>query len=57
VARQQADGQITKVRVQGNRAFVVFRAPGAKLYVTGLVEEGGGWKATTVIPSVLVPEL
>lgn len=57
IAREQADGEVTRVRVEGDRAFVVFRAPGAKLYMLGLVEEGGKWKATTVAASVLVPDL
>lgn len=57
IAREQADGEVTRVRVEGDRAFVVFRAPGAKLYMLGLVEEGGEWKATTVAASVLVPDL
>jgi hypothetical protein len=57
MARGQVNGRVTKVRVRGGRAFVLFHAPGAKLYMTGLVDEGGEWKTTTVIPSVLVPEL
>jgi hypothetical protein len=57
VAREQANGKITKVRVEGDRAFVVFHAPGAKLYQLTMVEEDGEWKATTVAASVLVPEL
>ncbi len=57
VARQQAGGQITKVRVKGDRAFVVFRAPGAKLYMFALSREHGAWKVTTVASSVLVPSL
>jgi hypothetical protein len=57
VARQQIDGTITKVRVEGNRAFVVFHAPGAKLYMQAFVREGGEWKSTTAFASVLVPEL
>jgi hypothetical protein len=57
VARQQANGRVTKVRVKGGRAFVVFRAPGAKLYQLTMVNEGEGWKAATVVASVLVPRL
>jgi hypothetical protein len=56
-ARQQANGEIKKVRVKGDTAFVVFHAPGAKLFMLTLVREGGRWKATTVAASVLVPEL
>jgi hypothetical protein len=57
VARQQADGQVTKVRDEGDRAFVVFKAPGAKLYQQTMVREGEEWKASTVAAAVLVPEL
>lgn len=57
VAREQARGEVTRVRVEGDQAFVVFRAPGAKLYVLGLVDEDGEWKATTIAASVLVPDL
>ena len=57
VARQQANGEVTKVRVEGDRAFVVFKAPGAKLYQLTMVKEDGAWKAATVAAAVLVPEL
>jgi hypothetical protein len=55
VARQQDEGRITKVRLKGDRAFIVFHSPGAKLYMLTLAREGGGWKTTTVGASVLVP--
>jgi hypothetical protein len=55
ISHEQAEGRITKVRVQGKRAFVVFHAPGAKLYMLTMVREGGGWKAATVAASILVP--
>jgi hypothetical protein len=57
VARRQANGEITKVRVEDDRAFVIFRAPGAKLYQLTMVEEDGEWKASTVAASILVPDL
>lgn len=57
VARQQAQGKVTRIRVEGDQAFVVFKAPGAKRYMMGFVREGGEWKATTVAASVLVPQL
>lgn len=57
IARQQASGTITKVRVKGDRAFVVFQAPGAKLYQQTLLRQNGRWKATMVAASVLVPDL
>jgi hypothetical protein len=56
-ARQQANGAVRKVRVQGGKAFVVYHAPGAKLYQMYLLREGGGWKATTLTGSTLVPSL
>lgn len=55
-ARAQADGKIAKVRVEGDQAFVIFSAPGAKLYVFTMVREGDEWKATTLSPSILVPD-
>jgi hypothetical protein len=57
IAREQANGKITKVRVEGDRAFVVFKAPGAKLFQQTMVREDGAWKASTVAASVLVPSL
>jgi hypothetical protein len=55
LARAQAAGEVRKVRVDDDRAFVVFHAPGAELYQLTMVREEGDWKAATVIPSVLVP--
>jgi hypothetical protein len=43
------------VGVRGDRAFVVFHAPGAKLFQLTMVREGGRWKTTTIAASVLVP--
>lgn len=57
ISRQQVAGEIKKVRVEGDQAFVVFHAPGAKLFQMTLSREGGRWKVTTVVTSVLVPEL
>lgn len=54
IARAQANGRVTKVRAEGGRAFVVFRAPGASLYQQTMSREGE-WKLTTVIPSILIP--
>ena len=45
------------MRDEGDRAFVVFKAPGAKLYQQTMVREGGEWKVATVAASVLVPDL
>jgi hypothetical protein len=55
IARAQSAGGIAKARVEGGRAFVVFRAPGAKLYQLPMVREGGRWKTSLVAASVLVP--
>lgn len=57
IAREQANGKVTKVRVEDDRAFVVFRAPGAELYQLTMQREGDEWKATTLAAAVLVPEL
>jgi hypothetical protein len=55
IAREQANGDVKKVRMEGDRGFVVFHAPGAKLYQLTMVREGGKWKAATVGGSVLIP--
>jgi hypothetical protein len=55
VAKEHLKGKVTKVRVEGRQAFVIYRAPGAKLYVFTILREAGGWKVTTLIGSVLVP--
>jgi hypothetical protein len=57
IAREHANGEIAKIRVEGDRAFVVFRAPGAELYQLTMVGEADEWKASTVTAAVLVPEL
>jgi hypothetical protein len=57
VGRRQAEGRVTRVRVEDDRAFVVFHAPGAKLYQLTLVREGGRWKAATATASILVPSV
>jgi hypothetical protein len=54
-ARQQAVGTVRKVRVEGDRAFVVFHAPGARLYQMTMTREGGRWRVATVSASVLAP--
>jgi hypothetical protein len=54
-ARQQVAGAVRKVRVQGERAFIVFHAPGARLYQMTMTREGGRWKVATVSASVLAP--
>ncbi len=57
LARQAAKGEVTAVRVDGEQAFVVYRAPGATLFVLPMVEEAGEWKPTSLTGSVLVPDL
>jgi len=56
-AREQAEGEIAKIRAEDDRGFVVFRAPGAKLHQMTMVSEGGDWKVANLGSSVLVPEL
>lgn len=57
IARGQSEGKITKVRIKGDTAFIVFHAPGARLYQATLAREGGEWKATSLSASVLAPSL
>ena len=57
IAKGQAEGEITKIRVEGDTAFVVFHAPGARLFQLTLGREGGEWKATSLSASVLAPSL
>jgi hypothetical protein len=55
VARQQLQGEVVRVRVEGEQAFVIFHAPGARLWTLPLSNEGGGWKVATLAPTVLAP--
>jgi hypothetical protein len=57
ITRSQDDGQVRKVRLQGDTAFVVFHAPGARLYQLNLNREGDEWKVASLSVSVLAPEL
>jgi hypothetical protein len=55
IAKGQDEGEVVKVRIKGETAFVVFHAPGARLYELTLVREGGEWKAISLSASVLAP--
>lgn len=55
MALQQTRGTVTRVRVKRGEAFVLFRAPGARLYEMTMTREGGTWKAGAAMGSVLVP--
>jgi hypothetical protein len=55
VAAQQLSGTIVKVRVEGDRGFVVFHAPGARLFVFPLAREDGSWRVTAITSSILAP--
>ncbi len=57
ISREQAKGEITRVRIDGERGFVIFRAPGARLYQMPMVRQPNGWKVGLVAAAVLVPEL
>jgi hypothetical protein len=57
ISGRQAEGEIARVRAMGDRAFVVFHAPGAKLYMLTMIREGGEWKSATLAASVLVPSV
>jgi hypothetical protein len=54
LTRAEAKRTVTKVRMQGNRAFVVFDAPGAILYMP-MTREGGRWRAALLAAAVLIP--
>jgi hypothetical protein len=55
LSREQNEGEVKKVRVEGDRAFVVYHAPGAALYQLTMGRESGAWKAEYLGGSVLVP--
>jgi hypothetical protein len=55
IAARQAKGTVFKVRVGGERGFIVFHAAGAKLYEMPMVRERGRWELGLVAASVLVP--
>jgi hypothetical protein len=55
LSREQDEGEVKKVRVEGERGFVIYHAPGARLYQLTMSREGGDWKADFVSGSVLVP--
>lgn len=57
IAKVQAEGKVTKVRIKGNTAFLVFHAPGARLYQLTLAKEGNEWKTTTLSAAVLAPSV
>ena len=57
IAREQANGRVTRIRVDSDRAFVLFHAPGARLYQQPMIREDGEWKVTLITPSVLAPDL
>ena len=55
IAKGQDESKVTKVRIKGDTAFVVFHAPGAGLFQLNLAREGGEWKVTSLSASVLAP--
>lgn len=55
IATAQAQGEIRKIRIKGSTAFLIFHAPGARLYELSMVEEEGKWKAATLSASLLAP--
>lgn len=48
-------GKVTEVRVEDDRSYVLFRAPGARLYQFSMTREGGEWKPATISTVVLQP--
>jgi hypothetical protein len=55
VSAQQARGEVMRVRLEGDRAIVIFRAPGARLWALPLSREGDDWKVSTLSASILAP--
>ena len=51
----RSGGKVVEVRVEGDRAYVIFKAPGAKRYQLAMIREDGEWSAGLVTASVLVP--
>lgn len=56
-SREQARGTVRKVRVKDDQAFVVFHAPGARLYQLPLTYEKAEWRVGLLVASVLAPSL
>jgi hypothetical protein len=54
-AEEKANGEIVDVRIEGDRAHVLFEAPGAALYQMPLAREDGEWRASLGAPSILAP--
>ncbi len=57
IAKSQDEGEIRKVRFEGDTAFVVFHAPGARLYQLNLGREDDEWKVASLSATVLAPSL
>lgn len=57
VAREAAGGRVSSVRVKEDRAFLLYHAPGARLYVLTMIREGSTWKAAMIGGSVVIPSL
>jgi hypothetical protein len=55
IARQQLSGKVVKVRVEADQSFIVFHAPGARLFVFPMHRESGGWKVGAISSTVLAP--
>jgi len=55
ISAQQARGEVVRVRLEGERAIVVFRAPGARLWAMPLSRGGDEWRVTTLSAAVLAP--
>jgi hypothetical protein len=54
-AKQQLDGKVVRVRVEGDHGFVIFHAPGARLYAFPMSREDGGWRVAALNGAVLAP--
>ncbi len=56
-AAQQAKGEIKRVREGEGVAFVIYHAPGARLYQLNLEREQGAWKVALLSPAILAPTI
>jgi hypothetical protein len=55
VAALQLSGKVLRVRVNGNDGFVVFHAPGARLFAYPMTNDREGWRVGSITSSVLAP--
>jgi hypothetical protein len=55
VVRPQLEGKVVRVRIEKDHGFVIFHAPGARLYAFPMSREGGRWLVGALNAAVLAP--